>query len=540
MVTNDAAPPNLGGASGHQKTGRASPAPAAQSKRDRKRQVLADKINSLQEKFNRDREVGYRDQLQKVQVDTNLVQRIDPYSEDVLSVIASLRQEHDETQGQEPLADSSRTLLQMAGPKFEDFVQGIEDLIEYRDFHLLQHMHEHERRLHQYKNEYLYKVETAKREHSALSATLRDRLVNTLLSRKIRLNKEKEALEISDSSALLLHPNQFSITNPASPGGTHGKRATRLRKDAEEFPGYSDNKKRKRNPGEDDGSPVPSRRALDPNSTTPLWQNEKLRVAAKQNGPAYSIDKLFTEKELTMAYNAAAIAAHKHILRHKAYANGGSSPGSDSGHGEDGDQDSEAWPAAPMMERTSSHATRSTRAGINQNLIDAVEGANGLELPKYLEIMHPHEPAKLPSSSMTNYFKPVRGNTDANLPQSLSQDEISSDIMVMDLFKKYDASHKPGDSIDHPNGSRRLLEASIAPYTKTPWSGFKPGPRPDPTNLREDLQPIESSVRDEAPPPMSSLAVVAAVPMSRNSSAAGGAAMSRQGSSRGKGRKNQS
>lgn len=140
MATNDAAPPNLGGASGHQKTGRASPAPAAQSKRDRKRQVLADKINSLQEKFNRDREVGYRDQLQKVQVDTNLVQRIDPYSEDVLSVIASLRQEHDETQGQEPLADSSRTLLQMAGPKFEDFVQGIEDLIEYRDFHLLQHM----------------------------------------------------------------------------------------------------------------------------------------------------------------------------------------------------------------------------------------------------------------------------------------------------------------------------------------------------------------------------------------------------------------
>ncbi|KAF6834978.1 deacetylase complex subunit [Colletotrichum plurivorum] len=538
MAANETAIPNLGGAAGQQKASRGSPAP--QSKRDRKRQVLADKINSLQEKFNRDRDHGYRDQLQKVQLDTNLVQRIDPYdSEDVLRVIASLRREHDETQPPEPLADNNRTLLQMAGPKFEDFVQGIEDLVEYRDFHLLQHLHEHERRLHQYKNEYLYKVETAKREHSALSSTLRDRLVNTLLSRKYRLNKEKEALEISDSSALLLHPNQFSITNPASPGGTHGKRATRLRKDAEELSGYSDSKKRKRNPGEDDGSPAPSRRALDPNSTTPLWQNEKLRVAAKQNGPAYSIDKLFTEKELTMAYNAAAIAAHKHILRHKAYANGGSSPGSDSGHGEDCDQDSEAFHAAPMMERTSSHATRSTRAGINQNLIDAVEGANGLDLPKYLEILHPHEPAKLPSSSMTNYFKPVRGNTDANLPQSLSQDEIASDIMIMDLFKKYDANHKPGDSIDHPNGSRRLLEASIVPYTKAPWTGFKPGPRPDPTSLTDDLQPIESSARDEPPPP-SSLAAVAAVPMSRTSSAAGGAAMSRQGSSRGKGRKNQS
>lgn len=362
--------------------------------------------------------------------------------------------------------------------------------------------------------------------------------MNTLLSRKYRLNKEKEALEISDSSALLLHPNQFSITNPASPGGTHGKRATRLRKDAEELAGYADSKKRKRNPGEDDGSPVPSRRALDPNSTTPLWQNEKLRVAAKQNGPAYSIDKLFTEKELTMAYNAAAVAAHKHILRHRAYTNGGSSPGSDSGNGDDNvDQESETYPSAPAMERTSSHATRSTRAGINQNLIDAVEGANGLELPKYLEIMQPHDPVKLPSASVTNYFKPVRGNTDGNLPQPLSHEEINSDIMVMDLFKKYDANHKPGDSIDHPNGSRKLLEASIMPYTKTPWSGFKPGPRPDPTTLREDLMPIESSIRDEAPPPL--LAAVAAVPMSRTSSAAGGAAMSRQGSSRGKGRKNQ-
>ncbi|KAK1703970.1 Sds3-like-domain-containing protein [Colletotrichum lupini] len=535
MAANETAIPNLGGASAQPKAGRASPAP--QSKRDRKRQALVDKIANLQEKFSRDRDLGYRDQLQKVQVDTNLVQRIDPYADDVLNIIASLRQEHEETQGQEALSDSNRTLLQMAGPNFEDFVQGIEDLVEYRDFHLLQHMHEHERRLHQYKNEYLYKVETAKREHQALSSTLRDRLVNTLLSRKYRLNKEKEALEISDSSALLLHPNQFSITNPASPGGTHGKRATRLRKDAEELASYADSKKRKRHPGEDDGSPVPSRRALDPNNTTPLWQNEKLRVAAKQNGPAYSIDKLFTEKELSMAYNAAAVASHKHILRHKPYANGGSSPGSDSGNGdENGEHDSEAL-SAPTMERTSSHATRSTRAGINQNLIDAVEGANGLELPKYLEIMQPHEPAKLPSVSVTNYFKPVRGNTDGNLPQPLSHDEINSDIMVMDMFKKYDYNHKPGDSIDHPNGSRRILEASITPYTMTPYTGFKPGPRPDPTKLREDLMPIESSIRDEAPP--SSLAAIAAVPMSRTSSATGGAAMSRQGSARGKGRKNQ-
>ena len=110
-------------------------------------------------------------------------------------------------------------------------------------------------------------------------------------------------LEINDSNALLLNPNQFSLTNPGSPGGTTGKRATRLRKDAEDLTLFPDGKKRKRNPGEDEGYPNQARRAIDTNSTTPLWQSEKARAAAKQNGPVYSIDKLFTDKELSMHYN---------------------------------------------------------------------------------------------------------------------------------------------------------------------------------------------------------------------------------------------
>jgi len=102
-------------------------------------------------------------------------------------------------------------------------------------------------------------VETANREYRALSQTLRDRLINVIVSKKSRLNKEKEALEISDASALLLHPNQFSITNPSSPGGAHGKRATRQRREMEEM--TFENKKRKRIVNDDDGSPAPQRRA---------------------------------------------------------------------------------------------------------------------------------------------------------------------------------------------------------------------------------------------------------------------------------------
>lgn len=122
MATHDAAP-----------TGAAGP-----SKRERKRQYITEKLAFLNEKFHRDRDLSYRDQLQKIQVDTTLVQRLDPYDPNVLDVIASLRQEHAEAQSPEVLSENSRTLVQMSGPKFQDFIREIEDLIEYRDSHLAQ------------------------------------------------------------------------------------------------------------------------------------------------------------------------------------------------------------------------------------------------------------------------------------------------------------------------------------------------------------------------------------------------------------------
>ncbi|KAH6676028.1 Sds3-like-domain-containing protein [Plectosphaerella plurivora] len=456
----------------------------AQSKRERKRQFINERLAFLDEKFRQDRDFTYRDQLQKIQVDTTLIQRLDPYDPNVLDTIADLRREHAEAQVADSLPESVRSLIQMAGPDFQVFLQDIEDVVENRDANVTQQKHEHDRRLAQYRNEHEYKVETARREHKSLVNTLRDRLINTVSSRKYRLMKEREALEISDSSALLLHPNQFSITNPASPGGPHGKRATRLRKDADDMPGFSD-KKRKRAAGEDDGSPAPARRALDPNNTTPLWQNEKLRYANKQNGPAYNIEKLFTEKELLMTRHHASLAAHKYILKNKVYANGNASPnGSDSGNGDDADPDCESL-AAPMMERTTSHSTRSTRAGINQGLLDAADAAGNLELPKHIDILHPPEPTRIPSLQNLSYYKSGGRNAE-NYPQPLSQDEANTDMLLMEMYKKYDAKQGPGASLDHPNGSRKLLESVVIPYTKTRYT-LPPNARPDPRTLNDRL-----------------------------------------------------
>ena len=381
--------------------------------------------------------------------------------------------------------------------------------------------------------------------------TLRDRLVNTLTQKKNRLNRDKEVLEINDSNALLLNPNQFSLTLPASPGGPHGKRATRLRKDTEDLQMYSENKKRKRNAGDEDGSPAPVRRALDANNTTPLWQSEKARVAAKQNGPVYSIDKLFTDKELSLNYNTAALASHQYILRNRVNGNGSSPDDSDSGLVDmnGGDYDADSQPSAPTMERSVSHATRSTR-GANHNFLDdkvlGIEGIANFEIPGNLDLMHAQEPPKMPPPVPQQYLKPYPRSADQNFPVPLSQDDIASDMSVMGYFKQFDASHKPGAHLDAQSGLRKILEAVATPYAHGRYVAFTSASREDPEHLRDTLGlPAISSLRDQPSPAHAgagpSLVALssAAVPMSRQSST-GGVAMSRQGSSstRGKGRKN--
>ncbi|KAJ4271630.1 hypothetical protein NW762_000335 [Fusarium torreyae] len=546
MAANDAAAPaNMGG-----RPDRRSPPPASQSKRDRKRQALIERLSSMTDKFHRERDMTYRDQLQKIQFDINLVQRFDPYDPKVLEVISELSREHTQTQGPPVNAEDARSLLDMAGIRFSDFIGEVEDLVELRDFGLSQSKNEYERRLQEYKNTYAYKVETAKREHRALTSTLRDRLINTLTHKKNRLNREKEVLEINDSNALLLNPNQFSLTNPASPGGPHGKRATRLRKDADDLQMYSDNKKRKRNAGDDDGSPAPTRRALDNHNTTPLWQSEKARAAAKQNGPIYSIDKLFTDKELSLNYNTAALAAHQYVLRNRVNGGGLSPDDSDSGHGDaNGDHDADSQPSAPAMERSISHATRSTRGGTHQNFLDdkilGIEGIANFEVGN-LDLMHSQEPPKMPPPVPQQYLKPYPRTADQNFPVPLSNDDITSDLTVMGYFKQYDASHRAGAHLDTPGGLRKVLAAVATPYQDSRYVAFTSAAREDPEHVRNTLGlPAISSLRDQPSPAHTGAATSvaalssAAVPMSRQSSA-GGVAMSRQGSSstRGKGRKN--
>ncbi|GJN74264.1 deacetylase complex subunit Sds3 [Purpureocillium lilacinum] len=508
------------------KAERRSPPPTTQSKRDRKRQAVLERLAALNDKFQDDKDSTYRDQLQKIQFEINHMQKFDPYADDALDVASRLQDEYNQTMGTPMHAESARSLMDMAGVQLPQFMSDIQDLWEIRDFSLTQAKNEYERKVQEFQNTFTFKMETAKREHEALNSTMRDRLINQLTNKKNRLVKEKEAFEISETNALLLHPSQFSLANPGSPGGHPGKRTTRNRKEADDF---SEGKKRKRNGGEDDGSPAPSRRALDPNNTTPFWQSEKMRNEAKKRGADYSIGSLFTDKELSMHYNTAALAAHKSMVRHRVTGSDSSPEDSDSG---DGEQASSA-----AMERQVSHQTRSTRGNANQNFVDdkllGIEGVANYELPANLDLMHSQVDPKIPVGQPSYYLKTSLKASSENsaIPQT-RDDDFKADMQVITALKHYDHTRKPGSHLDNPKGPRKTFETVSTPYKSGKYMGFAALAR-DPAELEnyaevlEDAAPATSSLRETLQP------------ASRQSSV-GGVAMSRQGtagSGRGKPRR---
>jgi hypothetical protein len=211
-----------------------------------------------------------------------------------------------------------------------------------------------------------------------MTSTLRERLVTQLSSKRQRLLKEKEQLDIADTNALLLHPSQFTITNPASPGGVHTSRKTRTtrhRGEQDDVNGYSEitNKRKRKLIDEDAGSP--SRNG----TSTPAGRG-KQDALAHQTAPLYSVSTLFTDKELNFQSHQAQIAArHFFSTSHKeGDVNGNRKRARDedddsSASADASGADDEEELEAPEMDRTASqnvHVTRSTRtmgglAGLN-------------------------------------------------------------------------------------------------------------------------------------------------------------------------------
>ncbi len=97
-----------------------------------------DRLSTMSDKFQREQDPTYRDQLQKIQFELNLVQRFDPYEENPLIAAEELRKEHKQVLGPMANSDNGRSMIDMAGIRFPEFMDELEDLVEIRDFQLAQ------------------------------------------------------------------------------------------------------------------------------------------------------------------------------------------------------------------------------------------------------------------------------------------------------------------------------------------------------------------------------------------------------------------
>lgn len=139
MATNDLAMADAAPSSRTDRRANGSPT-LALSKRDKKRQMLADRLATLTEKFSRDRDRVYREQLQKIQVDTSLIMRVDAYAERPFDALDDEHLQLAQSNGEVENRPGTRTLLEMAGPRFQDWIHGLQDLVEERDYYLTKYL----------------------------------------------------------------------------------------------------------------------------------------------------------------------------------------------------------------------------------------------------------------------------------------------------------------------------------------------------------------------------------------------------------------
>ena len=501
------------------------------SKRDKRRNQLVDKLQEMMASFSDNRDSHYRAQLAALQADINLIVKADPLAnkpledngEEAAELVSQIMGNN------VPSAPSAGTdYVAQVGKYYSRFVESVNDAMEERDYNLTMlwvsrllikssrtcpvitgtdhQQNKHESTKLEIENTYLYKVHMAEEEHRCLAATIRERLTASIQRKCDRLKKEKEQLDLSDSNAMLLHPNQFSITNPASPGGPQAPRKTRNRGhkfgDTDELAAGGENKrKRKLFEDNENGSPGPSGRNNDLRVGSPFREAKARTIHNQFEAPAYSLERLFTEKELSYAMNQAAHAASEFFAKLKnpdsvtqdTAANGTNGVNHDTTSdqaegGNDAEQDSES-PAGPaeMTRQVSSnpHATRgATRSALGPASLASRQFPFAAPQPFIL-------PANIGS-------KP---NASAPPPTALSTQDVEQDMLLM--------MREP--ATDDPL-SEKLLQTSVAPLRTREYQLQPPGYQPPVLEMMSHIRSVA---------PHLEIGTIGGIPMSAQSSMGG-------------------
>lgn len=348
----------------------------------------------------------------------------------------------------------------------------------------------------------------AEEEHKLLAATIRERLMATIQTRTMRLKREKEQLDLSDSNAMLLHPNQFSIGHPQSPGGPQAPRKTRRTGhkfgDAEDM-GQDNKRKRKLFETDDNDSPGPSGRN-DVAIGSPFREAKARTMHTQFEASAYSLERLFTEKELNMAMNQATTAASHFFAKLKTSdtqepatngTNGATTNGDrslEAGDGtEENEQDSDDPPGAVEMGRQVSSNPHATR------------GATRSTHPQF-NLATGHIPTLYNPPFMLDAKIFQKPNASAPAPTSLGTTEVEQDLKLM----LRDA--RPDDELNE-----KLLQAAVHPVRAREYAI-------QPPDYREPVNETTAFVRNNMPHlevGAGSASVLGGVPMSAQSSMGG-------------------
>ncbi|KHJ35603.1 putative deacetylase complex subunit protein [Erysiphe necator] len=440
-----------------------------QSNRDRKRSLIRDTFAAMEEGFLANKDSYYRINLQKIQIDINLIAAAETHGNcllpnDPTEIEALVR----ESIQQNRMTQTAPESLIGAGRDYAEFAKECNDAMEERDTALAALHRDVTVKMTEIQSTYNYHQKLAYNEHNALRTTLRDRLINSVTNKKARLFKEKE-IDINDNSALLLHPSQFGIANPSSPGGIHGKRATRNRRDIDETKNFPEIYKRKRKTFQCDDSPISARQRYESRSRVPSWLREKNNLMATQiDSPLYSIEKLFTEKELAMTYNNAALAAYSYIVRHDETESSQIHPSADplldkkpklDTKLENEEKDSSVLNGV-SSERKQPNSTKSSRDFYTSGF--GIDALNDVNVDSNFQLLVRQTP-KLPPISQSGFRNCLNKNEGNNSPASLSHEDITVELDLMRRARQLNDQKGLGYNLQADDKILGLLKEVVNP-----------------------------------------------------------------------------
>ena len=291
----------------------------------------------------------------------------------------------------------------------------------------------------------------AEQEHNLFEKSIRERVIRQVTNRKAQMLREKEQLNEADTNALLLHPSQFSITHPGSPGGASSNRKTRntrYRTDVEDPERIVDSKRKRKAPADFDiGSPAPLGRILEQEGTA--WEKSQgtLEYQQQHSAPSMSIDRLFPPKDLSLttqlAFETAAQSwPSKRPKTQQTDSNGDASDGEiiaavagdvNTPHELDGTHDEEENAFGHVeMDRTASQMTlrtmtRSTRSAVNLNSLSSISLGDSMATGRAAAL-----------GSIAAYAKIARSRDTELLSTPMPAEEIASDFAAMGIVLPVD------------------------------------------------------------------------------------------------------